>query len=195
MNMKLSDSAEWGSFALVAYIPDPLGAFLQALRRELTGQENPRAHITVLPPRPLNAPVETAAREAKVTLGRFEPFPVELHSVMVFPETHILYLDIAEGNSALHQLHAALNSGVLSHEENFEFLPHLTISGVIAFDHLAELKATASGAWKGYGGEKRFEVGEVAALWQPPRGSPEDWNRLWEQRLGDAGNSAGAGSV
>ncbi len=138
MNMKLSDFPEWGSFALVAYIPDPLGAFLQSLRRGLPGQENPQAHITVLPPRPLKASVETASREAKVTLGRFEPFPVELDSVRVFPETHILYLDIAEGHSALNQLHDALNSGILSHEEIFDFLPHLTISGTIAFDQLAK---------------------------------------------------------
>ena len=195
MNMKLSDFAEWGSFALVAYIPDPLGEFLQSLRSGLPGEENPQAHITVLPPRPLQAPLESAAREAKVTLARFEPFPVELHSVKVFPETHILYLDVAEGNSALHQLHEALNNGVLRHEENFEFLPHLTISGTIGFEQLAELEATAARTWQSYRGKRRFEVGEVVALWQPPHGSPEDWHRLWDQRLGDAGNSARAGGI
>jgi 2'-5' RNA ligase len=195
MNTKLSDFAEWGSFALVAYIPDPLGAFLQSLRRDLSGQENPQAHITVLPPRPLKASVETASREAKLVLGRFEPFPVGLQSVRVFSETHILYLDIGEGNKALHQLHDALNNGVLSHAENFQFLPHLTVSATIPFDRLADSKAAASRAWKDYLGEKRFEVGEVAALWQPPHGSPEDWHRLWEQRLSDAGSSARAGSL
>jgi len=195
MDRKLSDFADWGSFALVAYIPDPLGAFLQSLRHDLPGQENPQVHITVLPPRPLKAPVETASHEAKLTLGGFQPFAVGLYSVKVFRETHILYLDIAEGDSALHKLHGALNSGVLSHEENFEFLPHLTISGAISFDRLGPVKAEATRAWEEYQGEKRFEVGEVVALWQPPHGSSEDWNRLWDQKLGDSGNSARAGSL
>jgi hypothetical protein len=194
MTSKLSDFAESGSFALVAYIRNPLGAFLQSLRLELHGQENPQAHITVLPPRPLNVSVETASLEARLTLARFEPFSVELQSVKVFPETHILYLDVAEGDRALHTLHHALNSGVLSHEENFEFLPHLTMSGTIPIDRLSELKSAASRAWEKYQGEKRFEVREVTALWQPRHGSSEDWNRLWDHRLG-AGNSARAGSL
>ena len=195
MDIKLSDVAEWGSFALVAYIPEPLGAFLQSMRHDLPGQENPQAHITVLPPRPLKAPAESASREARLTLGRFEPFLVELLSVKVFPETHILYLEVGEGEETLHRLHNALNAGVLSHEEDFEFLPHLTMSGIIPAEHLASVKARASRAWKKYQGEKRFRIGEVVALWQPPQGSSEDWNRLWDQKLGDAGNSARAGSL
>jgi 2'-5' RNA ligase len=184
---------ERDSFALVAYIPDPLGAFLQSLRHALPGHENPQVHITVLPPRPLKAPVETASQEVKLTLGGFEPFPVALGCVKVFPETHILYLDIAQGNDALHKLHDALNRGVLSHDEDFEFLPHLTISGTIPPDLVTNSKAAASRAWQKYAGEKRFEVIEVSALWQPPQGSSEDWNRLWDQKLGDSGNSARAG--
>jgi len=195
MDIKLADVAEWGSFALVAYIPDPLGAFLQSMRHDLPGQENPQAHITVLPPRPLRAPAETASHEARLQLGRFEPFLVELRSVKVFPETHILYLDVGEGEETLHRLHDALNAGVLRHEEDFEFLPHLTMSGAISVERLARVKARASRAWKKYEGEKRFHIGEVVALWQPPQGSSEDWNRLWDQKLGDTGNSARAGSL
>jgi len=195
MDIKLSDVAEWGSFALVAYIPDPLGAFLQSMRHDLPGQENPQSHITVLPPRPLKAPAESASHEARLTLGRFEPFLVELRSVKVFPETHILYLDVGEGEETLHRLHDALNAGVLRHEEDFEFLPHLTMSGAISAERLASVKARASRAWKKYQGEKRFHIGEAVALWQPPQGSSEDWNRLWDQKLGDAGSSARAGSL
>jgi 2'-5' RNA ligase len=192
MDMNRSHVAEWGSFALVAYIPEPLGAFLQSLRHDLPGHENLQVHITVLPPRPLKAPVEIVSGEAKLTLSRFNAFPVELGSVKSFAETHILYLGVADGDRALHELHDALNSGILSYEEDFEFLPHLTISGTITVDLLAKLEA-ASRAWKDYQGEKRFEVAEVVALWQPPHGSSEDWNRLWDQRLGDSGNSAHAG--
>ena len=40
-------------FALVVYIPGPLGVFLDELRRELVPHYNPHAHVSVLPPRPL----------------------------------------------------------------------------------------------------------------------------------------------
>ena len=117
MKTKLSDLPEWGSFALVAYIPEPLGAFLNSLRRALPGDDNPQAHITVLPPRPLKAGVDLVSREAQAILSGFSPFFVELSDVKVFPETNILYLDIASGNEALHALHDALNIGLLAHEE------------------------------------------------------------------------------
>jgi 2'-5' RNA ligase len=120
---------------------------------------------------------------------------VELRSVKVFPETHILYLDVGEGDEMLHRLHDALNAGVLRYEEDFEFLPHLTISGTISAERLASANARASSAWENYQGGKRFQVSEVVALWQPPEGSSEDWNRLWDQKLGDAGSSARAGSL
>src|SRR5271157_1965000 len=40
-------------FALVIYVPEPLGRFLDDLRRELSPASNPHAHVSVLPPRPL----------------------------------------------------------------------------------------------------------------------------------------------
>jgi len=193
--MKIDPAAlpQSGSFALVAYIPAPLGDFLQTLRDRLPGEEKPQAHITVLPPRPLKSPVEAASKLAKRILKDFHPFPVSLSTVKVFKETNILYLEIATGNNTLHQLHDALNTGVLAHEENFQFLPHLTISGPVPTERLAGVKKNAAQAWRKHAGEKGFEVSQVVALWQPPRGSWDDWNRLWEQTLGPSGNSATAG--
>ncbi len=194
MKTKLSDLPEWGSFALVAYIPEPLGAFLNSLRRALPGEDNPQAHITVLPPRPLKAGVDLVSREAQAILSGFSPFFVELSDVKVFPETNILYLDIASGNEALHALHDALNIGLLAHEENFDFLPHLTISGTVPLKQLTRVRAQAKQAWNQHRGKTKFEINEVVALWQPLHGSPDDWDRVWSQRLGDSGSSASAGS-
>jgi len=194
MKTKLSDLPEWGSFALVAYIPEPLGAFLHSLRHALPGEDNPKAHITVLPPRPLKAGVDVVSREAQAILSRFAPFSVGLSEVKVFPETNILYLDIASGNEALHGLHDALNTGLLAHEENFDFLPHLTISGAVPSKQLAQVRAQAREAWDKHRGKTKFEINEVVALWQPLHGSPDDWDRVWSQRLSDSGSSASAGS-
>lgn len=194
MNTKFSDSPERGSFALVSYIPEPLGSFLRSLRRELPGDENPQAHITLLPPRPLRASVDLVSREAQTVLSGFHPFTVQLSEVKVFPETNILYLDISEGNKMLHKMHEALNTGVLEHDESFDFLPHLTMSGPVPPHDIARFRAQAKQAWRKYKGATTFAVNEVVALWQPLYTSPDDWNRVWTQRLGDSGNSASAGS-
>jgi len=193
MNTKLSDRPEWGSFALVTYIPGALGSFLRSLRHNLPGDENPDAHITLLPPRPLATSVDLVSAEAQTVLSRFHPFTVELASVKVFPETNILYLEISRGNDVLHQLHNALNTGLLEHDESFDFLPHLTISGSIPRHELAKVRTQAEKAWQSHKGETKFEINEVVALWQPMYTSPVDWNRVWSQKLSDS-SSASAGS-
>jgi 2'-5' RNA ligase len=195
MISKVSDLPEWGSFALVTYIPEPLGSFLYSLRHSLPGDDKPQAHITVLPPRPLKADVDSVSRQARIKLSRFAPFVVELSGIKAFPITNILYLEIAGGRSTLHELHDALNTGLLAHEESFDFLPHLTISGPVPLKSLAKLRAQAKRVWREPFGETKFEVNEIVALWQPLHGSPEDWNRLWSQKLGDGGSSARAGSM
>ncbi len=48
-------------FALVSYIPDPLGNFLDRLRLDLVPGCSPHAHVTVLPPRPICADERQAA--------------------------------------------------------------------------------------------------------------------------------------
>ncbi len=193
MKTKLSDRPEWGSFALVTYIPGSLGSFLRSLRHTLPGDEKPEAHITLLPPRPLTASVDLVSREAQTILSRFHAFTVQLSDVKVFPETNILYLEISTGNGLLHQLHDALNTGLLAHDESFDFLPHLTISGSIPRHELSKIRTQAEKAWQKNKRETKFEVNEVVALWQPMYTSPDDWNRVWSQRLSDS-SSASAGS-
>ena len=52
-------------FALVIYIPGPLGKFLDDLRRELVPSYNPHAHVSVLPPRPLAVDWRLASDQAR----------------------------------------------------------------------------------------------------------------------------------
>lgn len=144
MNNKVSEMQEWGSFALVAYIPDPLGSFLNSLRQVLPGEENPHAHITLLPPRPLKSPVEAASLQAQKILAKFQPFSVELAEVCTFPETNVVYLEISEGSAQLHELHDALNSADLAHDEDFEFKPHLTLSGPVGSCDIGQVRTEAA---------------------------------------------------
>src|SRR3974377_478668 len=61
-------------FALVIYVPDPLARFLDDLRRELVPHCNPRAHVSVLPPRPLAVDWTIASNRVRSQMELWEPF-------------------------------------------------------------------------------------------------------------------------
>jgi 2'-5' RNA ligase len=183
------EPAKWGSLALVSYIPDPLGAFLHNLQGLLPGEHNPRPHVTILPPRPLQTAVETASREAKGILQEFQSFDVELLCVRCFPETNILYLDVGEGEGLLRALHGALNTGHLVYAERFEFLPHLTLGGPLPNGSLVQAQQQAEAVWRSAACPPRFHLSEVVCLWSAPASVWGNWQRVWSQPLA-AGNSA-----
>lgn len=174
--------------AIVSYLPDPLASFVRQLRRKLPGEHDPHPHITVLPPRPLPGSVKTAAAQARTALRRFRAFAVELASVRVFPETNVLYIELEEGSARVHDLHEALNTGTLGAAEQFEFRPHLTISGSIREADLPEARRLAENTWSTAPVPRRFTIGEIAFLWSKPGNG--DWTRLWSQSLKPAPKAA-----
>ncbi len=178
-----SDSSQWGSFALVSYIPEPLGSFFDRLRHELPGQANPQAHITLLPPRPLRAPVQIASEQALKVLSNFPPFELEFSGVTSFPNTNFLYLDIADGSSLLYALHDALNTGDFLHSEQFEFRPHLTLGGPVPQAHLPSAQDQAQTAWLSATHPRRFTLDEIVFLWLSPNSVDGEWHRLWSYNL------------
>ncbi len=183
-----TETPQWGSFALVSYIPDPLGSLLQRLRQTLPGQDNFQPHITILPPRPLKLPVDVTSELALKTLLSFPDFEVELSKVHLFPETQILYLDIEEGSELIHELHSALNSGDLAHVEAFLFRPHLTLAGPIPHADLQTLRQQIEAAWTAAQCPRRFLLSEIVFLWLPPGTAPREWSRLWSRTLSGTGN-------
>lgn len=116
------------SFALVSYLPSPLGQFLDQLRMDLVCDCRAKAHVTVLPPRPLLCPPEEAWHELAVQLQDVPPFYVELGDVQVFPVTQVVYLSVIAGGAELKRLHEMLNSTRLAFEEPFEYHPHVTLA-------------------------------------------------------------------
>ncbi|HEY7307340.1 MAG TPA: 2'-5' RNA ligase family protein [Bryobacteraceae bacterium] len=183
MRSNQTEPSKWGSLALVSYIPDPLGAFLHSLQELLPGEHNPRPHVTILPPRPLQTAVETASREAKGILQEFKSFDVELLRVRCFAETNILYLDVGEGEGLLRALHGALNARELAHAERFEFLPHLSLGGPIPDGSLVDARQQAESVWRSATCPARFHLSEVVCLWSPPASVWGNWQRVWSQSL------------
>src|SRR5579862_4643113 len=99
------------SFALVTYIPDPLGMFLDDLRRELAPGCVPHAHVTLLPPRTLAATPRDATEAVRAFLSGVRQFEIEAAHVEIFPVSEVVYITIGEGRARLIEMHRALNTG------------------------------------------------------------------------------------
>ncbi|HVW87102.1 MAG TPA: 2'-5' RNA ligase family protein [Bryobacteraceae bacterium] len=144
----------------MSYIPDPLARFLDRLRLDLTPDCKPRAHVTVLPPRPLSptahlkSTIEELAEECRIS----PPFEVVLGDVDIFPVTNVIYVNLARGERELHALHENLNSGQLEYDGPFPYHPHITIAQDIAPGQVQELAAIARERWASYDGPRGFPV-------------------------------------
>src|SRR4051812_16300076 len=99
------------SYSLVAYLPEPLAGFVDALRREIQPGSTARGHVTLLPPRPLLASQEQACAEIAAVIENEHAFDVHLGQVCVFPASGVVHLSIGLGSATLIKLHRALNWG------------------------------------------------------------------------------------
>jgi len=153
-------------FALVAYIPDPLGRFLDDLRLELTPGCRPRAHVTVLPPRPLHHEVSETVHQLDEELRCATPFRVELGEIQIFDTSHVVYLGVTHGYRELLQLYGALNCDCLSYAEPFPYHPHITLAQNVSDEEAAHLAAVATERWEAYRGPRGFEVASLSFVQQ-----------------------------
>src|SRR6266403_4597112 len=132
------DTGDWqgsyvNSFALVSYLPGPLAAFLDEVRHDFAPESRAKAHVTVLPPRPLRpsataADKEAAWQELRELLRGVQPFKVELGEIEVFPESQAIYVSIRSGQEELERLHDRLNVGRLAFQEPYRYHPHVTVA-------------------------------------------------------------------
>jgi hypothetical protein len=81
-------------FALVAYLAEPLGSFVDWIRRDLEpGSLAPRPHLTILPPRQLapGAFVQEAKAQLASDLASVTADEVRLGDIEIFPSTSVVY--------------------------------------------------------------------------------------------------------
>ncbi len=145
-------------FALVAYIPDPLGRFLDDLRRELVPHCVPHAHVTILPPRPISGGIEAAAQLIRSLSSEHPSFEVEPDRVEVFPKTEVVYLEVGEGSDAMRRMHGAMNAGPFEFDEPFEYHPHITLAQEINGEQARNLARKARDRWSAFAHKRRFRV-------------------------------------
>jgi 2'-5' RNA ligase len=170
-----------GHFALVSYIPDPLARFLDELRVELTPGSKPRAHVTILPPRPLHDELKDAVRQMAEESRSVHPFRVEMGEIQVFDASHVVYLEITHGANELRELYALLNRGALAYKENFPYHPHITIAQDIPPDEAPRLAVIAKERWAGYQGPRGFSVTSLTFVQHV---APSIWTDVAEVPVG-----------
>lgn len=145
-------------FALVIYIPEPLGAFLDELRRELVPHYNPHAHVSVLPPRPLSVDWQTASTHVRGLAETWPPFDVELAQIAIFPTTDVIYIEIGAGAPELREMHAAMNSKALEYSEPYAYHPHITLAQEVCHEDVPAAYELAVRRWKEFRGRRQFRA-------------------------------------
>jgi hypothetical protein len=164
--MGTSNGSLWGIgredqrsvYALVTYIPEPLGKFLDDLRVALMPGCKPHAHVSLLPPRPLDAGWQVAAEHARSLLEATDPFEVEFTCPAIFPATGVIYLEVGEGREQLQRLHRSLNAGAMAFIEPFSYHPHSTLAQGVTPERVHELYELAEHHWRDFAGPHRFRA-------------------------------------
>jgi hypothetical protein len=170
-----------GYFALVIYVPDTLGRFLDELRQDLVPHDNPRAHVSVLPPRSLAVEWQIASGQLRALSEMWRPFDIELTRITVFPVTDVIYLELGEeGAGELRRMHAAA-SRCLAFDEPFTYHPHVTLAQEIVPEGVTEMRERAERQWRDYRGPRRFHADRAIFVQSAPENC---WVDLAEYPLG-----------
>jgi 2'-5' RNA ligase len=178
-------------YALVAYLRHPVGEFIEKVRRELHPDlPHLPAHITILPPRVL-ADVENNQEQSKETRAletltqlcrEVDPFEVVLGEVETFvPVTPTDFIRVAHGAYRLRELHDRLNTGILFSEEQWPYMPHLTVVKMGTEEQAMAAFHTAGERWSQYTGSRRVSVEEVTFVRE---GENNTWVDLAPVHLG-----------
>ena len=171
------------SYALVAYLGDPVAQFVDQVRRVFTPDCPHRAHITILPPRPLAVNLEEALAHCRHVLARLEPFEVQLGEVELFAGSQVIKLSVISGEVSLRTLHDALNTGPLDHVEEYAYVPHITLGQDLPPERVAEYLETARERWRQFGVPPVIVVDSLTLVQQAEEGC---WRDLVEMNLSES---------
>src|SRR3954470_10315714 len=143
------------SFALVSYLPGPLAGLLDEIRHDFAPESRAKAHVTILPPRPLleipgEAPgqaVSETMEQLRTRLQEFPPFKVDFGEIEIFEGTQVIYVSIQNGFTELERMHAALNTGRVAFQEPYPYHPHVTIAQELAREDVYNAAQFARWRW------------------------------------------------
>lgn len=148
-------------FALVTYLPDELGRYLDQLRRDLVTQCKARSHLSLLPPRPISASSAAAEKQILNVSRITQPFVVKIGDVAIFPQTAVIYLELLSGQRQIADLHDQLSTGAFQFNEPYPFHPHITLAQNFDIETVKERYEQAVAAWEAYTGPREFLLDNV----------------------------------
>jgi 2'-5' RNA ligase len=147
-------------YALVAYVKNQVGEFVENLRKELHPElPHLAAHVTLLPPRCLQGTEAQAVETLETLCRQFEPFEVSLGEIETFiPVTPTVFVRVAHAAYRMRELHDLLNVNGLATSEQWPYMPHLTIVKMGAEDQAQHAYRMARTRWAEYEGSRCIEV-------------------------------------
>ncbi len=171
------------TYAAVTYVRSPAGMFVEEMRRDLhPAHTHADAHITILPPRPLQGTEAEAIRQLRSVCRTMLPFDVTMGDVETFiPTTPTVFIRVAYGAYRIRELHDHLNQGALLYAEPWPYMPHLTI---VKMDTEAEARKVidlARPRWDCCEDSRRIRIDRITFV----KGTGERWMDLAEIPLGE----------
>ena len=162
-------------YALVAYVQNELGHFVEELRRDLfPAHAHLPAHVTILPPRYLASGDEKEAiacvRRSAAGLSAFE---AEVGSVeSFFPTTPTVFLRVSRAAYRFRELHDKFNCECLDCEELWPYMPHMTIVKMPDLEQAQQALEVARRRWSEYSHERVLRVRQLTFVRE---GSDNHW--------------------
>ena len=153
-------------YALVAYVRNPVGEFVERLRRQLHPElPHLAAHLTVLPPRLLQGSEGSAVEILAEICSQVAPFTVTLGDVETFiPRTPTVFIRVAEASYRMRELHDQLNTKTLAFNEEWPYMPHLTIVKMNDEAKAQQAYRVARERWTHFDGGRDIQVSQLTFL-------------------------------
>ena len=150
-------------YALVTYVRNPVGEFVEQLRRELhPTTDHMAAHLTILPPRELTGTEAAALEFLEEACGRVVPFSIELGVVETFlPTTPTVFIEVKQAAYRMRELHDRLCGRGLRCEESWPCIPHLTILKTETDEQARAACVVARERWAQFPGKRQVHVEEL----------------------------------
>ena len=169
-------------YAAVAYVRNPVGIFVEEMRRELhPAHTHADAHLTVLPPRPLRGTEQQAVGVLREICQTVPAFNVAMGDVESFvPITPTIFIRVARGAYRMRELHDLLNRSALEHQEPWPYMPHLTIVKTDTVEEAQKVEVIARQRWRAYTGPRTVPIVSLTFV----KGNGERWLDLATVPLG-----------
>jgi 2'-5' RNA ligase len=147
-------------YALVTYVRNPVGEFVEQLRQELhpTIAHMP-THLTILPPRELAGSEAAALEFLEEACSHVIPFSVGLGDMEAFlPTTPTVFIQVKRAAYRVRELHDQLCGKGLRCSENWPYIPHVTILKTESNEQANAALTLARQRWAEFPGEREVMV-------------------------------------